>query len=169
MPRCRPDIRAQLTGSFTDVDHRKGSTILPTARRSQASWSAYLTIARVTRHGISSADARTTTPWRSRRDPTERSAAFRARRKATAADTPTKLPAVARYRRPADRRSRPQQWADAVQTLADLLERFQEWRDNLPFSLANSTTAEALDAVLELRGYVEKFQAAELPKGFRRD
>jgi hypothetical protein len=26
MPRCRPDIRAQLTGSFTDVDHRKGST-----------------------------------------------------------------------------------------------------------------------------------------------
>ena len=101
--------------------------------------------------------------------PAERSAAYRARRKATVADTPTKLPAVVRYRRPADRRSRPQQWADAMQTLADLLERFQEWRDNLPLSLANSATAEALDAVLELRGYVEKFQAAELPKGFRRD
>jgi hypothetical protein len=56
-----------------------------------------------------------------------------------------------------------------VQTLADLLDRFQEWRDNLPPSLANSPTAEALDAVLELRGYVEELQAVELPKGFGRD
>ena len=56
-----------------------------------------------------------------------------------------------------------------MQTLADLLGRFQEWRDNLPSSLANSATAEALDAVLELRGYVEELQAAELPKGFGRD
>jgi hypothetical protein len=32
-----------------------------------------------------------------------------------------------------------------VQTLADLLDRFQEWRDNLPSSLANSAAAEALD------------------------
>ena len=76
---------------------------------------------------------------------------------------------IVRYRRPADRRSRPQQWVDAVQTLADLLDRFQEWRNNLPSSLANSVTAEALDAVLELRGYVEELQAAELPKGFGRD
>jgi hypothetical protein len=53
-----------------------------------------------------------------------------------------------------------------VQTLADLLDRFQEWRDNLPSGLANSATAEALDAVLELRGYVEELQAVELPKGF---
>ena len=101
--------------------------------------------------------------------PAERSAAYRARRKATVADAPTKPPVVVRYRRPADRRSRPQQWADAVQTLADLLDRFQEWRDNLPSSLANSATAEALDAVLELRGYVEELQAVELPKGFGRD
>ena len=76
---------------------------------------------------------------------------------------------IVQYRRPADRRSRPQQWADAVQTLADLLDRFQEWRDNLPSSLANSAAAEALDAVLELRGYVEELQAVELPKGFGRD
>ena len=101
--------------------------------------------------------------------PAERSAAYRARRKATAADAPTKPSLVVRYRRPADRRSRPQQWADAVQTLADLLDRFQEWRDNLPPSLANSATADALDAVLELRGYVEELQAVELPKGFGRD
>ena len=101
--------------------------------------------------------------------PSERSAAYRARRKAAAADGPAKPPVVIRYRRPADRRSRPQQWADAVQTLADLLNQLEEWRDKLPASLANSATAEALDAVLELRGHVEHLQAVELPKGFGRD
>ena len=101
--------------------------------------------------------------------PAERSAAYRARRKAAVAAAPTKPPVAVQCRRPADRRSRPQQWVDAVQTLADLLDRFQEWRNNLPYSLANSVTAEALDAVLELRGYVEELQAAELPKGFERD
>ncbi len=69
----------------------------------------------------------------------------------------------------ADRRTRAQQWADAIQTLADLLDHFQKWRDNLPASLESSPTAEALDAVLELRGYVEELQAVTLPKGFRRD
>jgi hypothetical protein len=101
--------------------------------------------------------------------PAERSAAYRARRKATVAAAPAKPPVVVRYRRPADRRSRPEQWADAVQILADLLDQFQEWRDNLPSGLANSAMAEALDAVLELRGNVEELQAAELPKGFGRD
>jgi hypothetical protein len=76
---------------------------------------------------------------------------------------------VVRYRRPADRRSRPQQWADAVQTLADLLNQLEEWRDKLPANLANSATAEALDAVLELRGHVEDLQGVEVPKGFGRD
>src|SRR3984957_18646878 len=94
--------------------------------------------------------------------PAERSAAYRARRKAIVAAAPTKPPVIVRYRPPADRRSRPQQWADAVQTLADLLDRFQEWRDNLPSSLANSAAAKALDAVLELRGYVEELQAGEV-------
>jgi hypothetical protein len=101
--------------------------------------------------------------------PAERSAAYRARRKATAADAPAKPPVVVRYRRPADRRSRPEQWADAVQTLADLLDQFKEWRDKLPSSLANSATAEALVAVLELRSHVEELEAIELPKGFGRD
>ena len=101
--------------------------------------------------------------------PAERSAAYRARRKATAAATPTKPSVIVRYRRPADRRSRPQQWADAVETLADMLDQFQEWRDKLPSNLAYSATAEALDAVLELRGHVEDLQAVELPKGFGRD
>jgi hypothetical protein len=56
-----------------------------------------------------------------------------------------------------------------VQTLAELLDRFQQWRDNLPASLENSTTAEVLDAVLELRGYVEELEAVQLPRGFGRD
>jgi len=81
-----------------------------------------------------------------------------------------KPPVVVLNRRPADRRSRPERWADAVQTLADtLLDQFQEWRDNLPSSLTDSPTAEALDAVLELRGHVEDLQAVQLPKGFGRD
>jgi hypothetical protein len=160
VPRDRPDIRAHLTGSFTYVAQRF-------TREHQS-------IALVTRHGISSPDARTTTPWRSRRDPRRairglQGAAYRARRKVTAVAAPTKPPVVVRYRRPADRRSRPERWADAVQTLADMLDQFQEWRDNLPSSLKDSATAEALDAVLELRGHVEDLQAVELPKGFGRD
>ena len=101
--------------------------------------------------------------------PAERSAAYRARRKANAADVPAKPPVVIRYRRPADRRSRPQQWEGAVQTLADLLDQLEAWRDKLPASLADSATAEALDAVLELRGHVEDLRAVEVPKGFGRD
>ncbi len=56
-----------------------------------------------------------------------------------------------------------------MQTLTDLLDQFQEWRDKLPSSLEDSPTAEALDAVLELRGHVEDLQAVQLPKGFGRD
>jgi hypothetical protein len=51
-----------------------------------------------------------------------------------------------------------------VQTLADMLDQFQEWRDNLPSSLEHSATAEALDVVLELRGHVEDLQAVEFQK-----
>ena len=55
-----------------------------------------------------------------------------------------------------------------MQTLADLLDRFQEWRNNLPSSLANSVTAEALDAwLLELRGYVEELHGGRAAKGLR--
>ena len=74
-----------------------------------------------------------------------------------------------RYRRPADRRSRPQRWADAVQTLANILDDYEQWRDNLPPSLSDSVTAERIEEVLELRDLVDQLQAAELPKGFDRD
>jgi hypothetical protein len=48
-----------------------------------------------------------------------------------------------------------------------MLDQFQEWRDNLPSSLQDGATAEALDVVLELRGHVEDLQAVELAKRLR--
>ncbi len=97
----------------------------------------------------------------------ERSAAYRARRKA---ETEGEAPAVRiRYRRPVDRRSKPARWADAVETLADLIEDYQAWRDALPPSLAGSELADRLDEVLHLRDLVDQLAAAELPRGFGRD
>src|SRR6202044_3288350 len=65
---------------------------------------------------------------------------LREKRKAEAAEKP---PVVIRYRRPKDRRSRPDQWADAINTLMHCLERYPEWRDNLPASLADSRSPNA--------------------------
>ena len=97
----------------------------------------------------------------------ERSAAYRARRKA---EIEGKAPAVRiRYRRPADKRSRPARWADAVETFADLIEDYQAWRDSLPPSLTGSEIADRLDEMLQLRDLVDQLAAAELPRGFGRD
>jgi hypothetical protein len=98
----------------------------------------------------------------------ERSAAYRARRKAEleAAGKPV---VRVRYRQPTDRRSRPKRWQDAVETLADLLDDYQAWRDSLPASLADSAIADRLDELLHLRNAVDQLTAAELPKGFGRD
>ena len=96
----------------------------------------------------------------------ERMRRLREKRKAEAADKP---PVVIRYRRPKDRRSRPDQWADAINRLTDCLDRYQEWRDNLPASLADTALAERLDAVLELRDLVDQLSLADLPRGFGRN
>ncbi len=90
----------------------------------------------------------------------ERQARYRERRKA--GEFPL------RYRRPADRRSRPQQWNDAVQTFLALQEQYRrEWRDALPESLAGSATAELLEQVCDLD--LSVLEAVELPRGFGRD
>jgi hypothetical protein len=91
----------------------------------------------------------------------ERQARLRARQAAGAKPV--------RYRRPADRRSRPKQWKDAVETLARCLDAYQHWRDSLPGNLAEAAIGERLDTLLGLREVVEALQAAELPKGFGRD
>ena len=100
----------------------------------------------------------------------ERMRRLREKRKAEAADKPPdKPPVVIRYRRPKDRRSRPDQWADAINTLMDCLDRYQQWRDNLPDSLADSALAERLDAMLEWRDLVDQLSLADPPRGFGRD
>ena len=73
-----------------------------------------------------------------------------------------------RYRRPADRRSRPKIWTDAVEALSQCLDAYQAWRDALPENLADSAIAEQLDQLLELREHVDALEAAALPKGFGR-
>ena len=69
----------------------------------------------------------------------------------------------------ANRRSRPDQWADAINTLMDCLDRYQQWRENLPDSLADSALAERLDTMLEWRDLVDQLSLADPPRGFGRD
>ena len=71
------------------------------------------------------------------------------------------------YRRPPDRRSRPQRWRDAVQTLVDLQAEYQEWLDNLPDSLQASPVAERLEAICEYD--LGDLETLEPPRGFGRD
>ena len=75
----------------------------------------------------------------------ERQARYRT---AHAADTPATV--RVRYRRPADRRSRPQRWRDAVAELLELQADYQQWLDGLPESLADTPTADALRAMCDL-------------------
>ena len=92
--------------------------------------------------------------------PAERQARYRAR---NAAEAPvSKL----RYRRPADRRSRPQRWQDAVAELVELQAGYQQWLDALPESLADGAVAEALRAMCELDLSVLELDP---PRGFGRD
>ena len=94
-------------------------------------------------------------------NPAERQARYRA---AHAADTAATV--KVRYRKPADRRSRPQRWRDAVAELLELQADYQQWLDGLPESLADTPTADALRAVCGL-------DLSELevdpPRGFGRD
>ena len=71
------------------------------------------------------------------------------------------------YRRPQDRRSRPQRWRDAVQTLVDLQAEYQDWFDNLPDNLQASPLAERLEAICEYD--FGDLEALEPPRGFGRD
>ncbi len=91
--------------------------------------------------------------------PAERQARYRAAHKAGAP--------VMRFRKPADRRSRPQRWRDAVANLVELQEEYQSWLDALPEGLQDSPTAEALRAVCELD--LSELQEVEPPRGFGRD
>lgn len=70
---------------------------------------------------------------------------------------------------------------DALQDLYDLQQEYQEWRDNLPENLENSSIAEKLDAITEIDiesqvsaideidSAISEFAEADLPLGFGRD
>ncbi len=71
------------------------------------------------------------------------------------------------YRKPADRRSRPQRWHDAVAELIDLQSEYQTWLDALPANLVNSATADALQMICDLD--ILELANVEPPRGFGRD
>jgi hypothetical protein len=91
----------------------------------------------------------------------ERQARYRARHTAPAP------PVATRPRRPADRRSRPQRWRDAVCELLSLQAAYADWLAALPDSLQGSSTAEALEAIVELD--LTDLAGVEPPRGYGRD
>jgi hypothetical protein len=91
----------------------------------------------------------------------ERQARCRARRQA---QQPTP---IVRYRRPADRRSRPQRWRDAVAELLTLQAEYTAWLEALPDGLQDTDMAEALQAMVELD--LDPLANAEPPRGYGRD
>ncbi len=90
----------------------------------------------------------------------ERQARYRARK---AEQTRTTI----RYRRPADRRTRPQRWHAAVAELLALQAEYTAWADALPEALRDTTTAEALQAIVDLD--LSELAEIEPPRGYGRD
>ena len=74
---------------------------------------------------------------------------------------------LVRYRKPVDRRSRPERWADAVNELLTLQAEYQSWLDALSGGLDASTMTEALRAICELD--LSELEAIDPPRGFGRD
>jgi hypothetical protein len=91
----------------------------------------------------------------------ERQARYRARRQAE------QVSPLIRYRRPADRRTRPQRWHDAVAELLALQAQYAAWCEAMPDSLRDTVTAEALQAIVELD--LDELANIEPPRGFGRD
>ena len=91
----------------------------------------------------------------------ERQARYRARHKVE------KPPPVIRFRRPTDRRSRPECWDDAVGELVSLQAEYAAWWEALPDSLRDTATAEALQAIIELD--LDALAAIVPPRGYGRD
>ena len=89
----------------------------------------------------------------------ERQRLFRERRRAA---VPLQRP-----KRPPRPRPRPARWAAAVQVLRTIQDEYQEWRDQMPGSLAGSRTAELLDEVCGIN--LDPLEEVDLPRGFGRD
>ena len=72
-----------------------------------------------------------------------------------------------RHRRPADRRTRPQRWREAVAELLDLQAAYAAWSTALPEALRETATAEALQAIVDLD--LTELADIEPPRGYGRD
>lgn len=70
-------------------------------------------------------------------------------------------------RRPAGRRSQVQRWNDTVAGLAGLQAEYAAWLEALPDNQQDSSTAEALRAIVDID--LSELQAIEPPRGFGRD
>jgi hypothetical protein len=90
----------------------------------------------------------------------ERQARYRARKA-------EQVKTTIRYRRPADRRTRPQRWHDAVAELLVLQADYTAWANALPNTLRDTATAEALQAIVELD--LSDLADVEPPRGYGRD
>jgi len=91
----------------------------------------------------------------------ERQARYRARHEGN------KPKPVVRYRRPADRRTRPQRWNDAAAELIVVQAECAAWWDAMPEGLRDTPTGEALRAIVELD--LDAITSVEPPRGFGRD
>ena len=89
----------------------------------------------------------------------ERQARYRAARA-------TGVPVV-RVHRPADHRGRACRWTDHVAGLVQAQIEYMAWLENLPDSLQDGTTAEALRTICDLD--LSELQAIVPPRGFGRD
>ena len=69
-------------------------------------------------------------------------------------------------RRPARAKPRPARWTAALAELRQLQAEYEAWRDGLPESLADSRTADLLNAVCDVD--LDNLDV-ELPRGFGRD
>jgi hypothetical protein len=93
----------------------------------------------------------------------ERQARYRAHQKANQAKPAVRV----RYRKPADRRTRPQRWGDAVAELVGLQVEYAAWNGALPDGLRDTPTAEVLQAIVDLD--LTELQAIIPPRGYGRD
>jgi len=74
---------------------------------------------------------------------------------------------VIRIRWATDRRRRIQRWNDTIAALVNLKDEYSHWLDALPDNQQDSTTAEALRAIVEFD--LSDLLAIEPPRGFGRD
>ena len=73
----------------------------------------------------------------------------------------------ARYRRPANHRTRPQRWRDAVAELLTLQAEYAAWCDEMPGGLRDTAAAAALEAIVDLD--LDALAAIEPPRGYGRN